>query len=206
MNANKPGFMQQTGKLMFVLSCFLLLSAFRHTEVDSNTYPDFDGYKFDTVFVQIPINNPYFRDLVAEKLAKSFKRMKIRMLTDDDLFSPFETWTAQSKEKVLVQQGVDAIIMISVASVSNQVGPGVILYDGSSYNGSTIGMATQVQKMSEQSTFNIRLIDESSRELVWTAILETRGNGTLFVGDKSTAKAVAHHLMKSLKKAGHLPI
>lgn len=198
-------FMRRIGKMVLAVSLVAMMSAFRNTDVETNTYAGYEGYQFDAVFVQIPIDNAYFTDIVSEKLAKQFKTMKIQMYTDDDLFSPFQSWTDEQKETVLAQHGVDATIVISVDSISKQVGPEMTFYNGSVYNGMVTGTATQVRKMSEQATFHLTLIDKDSSGLVWSGILDTRGNGTLFVGDKSTAKAVAKHLMKSLQASGHLP-
>lgn len=185
-------------RLVLVLPLVLMLSAFRHTDVDTQTNPGYDNYTFDAVYVQIPTNNDYFNEYVSDRLAKEFKKSNVRMYTARDLFSPFRDWTQEERKAVLAEHGVKATIVISVESASGRASRGMIFFDAN------LGTATHVQKTSDRAVFHIRLIDIETMDLAWTAIVRTRGNGTLFTGDKSTAKAVSKHVARSLRESGHL--
>lgn len=194
--------MQQTHRLTSrsVLALFLIfaLSAFRHTDIETQTNPAYDDYTFDAVYVQIPTDNSYFKEYVAERLAKEFKKSKIRMYTAGDLFSPFRDWSAEERRDVLAARGIGATLVISLESADSRVSNGAIFFDAE------LGMATHVQGRSDRAVFHVRLIDMATTDLAWTAILRTRGNGLLFTGDKSTAKALSKHVAKSLRASGHL--
>lgn len=187
-----------TARLVLALSLVLLLSAFRHTDVDTQTNPAYVDYTFDAVYVQLPTANDYFREYVAERLAKEFSKSNVRMYTTEDLFSPFRDWTDEERRAVLSERGVSATIVISLESASERASPGTIFFN------TDLGTATHVQAKSDRAVFHVRLIDIETRDLAWTAIVRTRGSGSLFVGDKSTAKAISKHVARSLRESGHL--
>ena len=198
MNTTATRSARLTVRLGLALPLILMLSAFRHTDVETETNPAYDDYTFDAIYVQLPTTNDYFREYVAERLAKEFSKSKVRMYTSEDLFSPFRDWTDEEKRAVLTERGVDATIVISLESNSERASPGTIFFN------SDLGTATRVQARSDRAVFHVRLIDIKTKDLAWTAIVRTRGNGSLFVGDKSTAKAVSKHVARSLRESGHL--
>lgn len=185
-------------RLVWVLPLALMLTAFRHTDVDTQTNPAYVNYTFDAVYVQLPTTNDYFREYVSERLAKELNKSKVRMYTSEELFSPFRDWSDEEKQAVLAERGVVATIVISLESASERASPGTIFFN------TDMGTATHVQARSDRAVFHVRLIDVETKGLAWTAIVRTRGNGTLFVGDKSTAKAVSKHVVRSLRESGHL--
>ena len=189
---------RRTARLILVLSLVIILSAFRHTDVDARTNPAYANYTFGAVYVQIPATNDYFSEYVFERLAKEFRKSNVRMYTTGELFSPFREWTDKERQAVLAERGVTATIVISLESASERASPGMIFFDAD------LGTATHVQARSDRAVFHVRLIDIETKDLAWTAIVRTRGNGTLFTGDKSTAKAVSKHVARSLRESGHL--
>ncbi|MEQ8206504.1 MAG: hypothetical protein RIA65_10035 [Woeseia sp.] len=189
---------RRTARLGLGLSLILMLSAFRHTDVDTQTNPAYVNYTFNAVYVQLPTTDDYFREYVSERLAKEFKKSNVRMYTSGELFSPFREWTDEERQTVLAERGVDATIVITLESISERASPGTIFFN------TDLGTATHVQARADRAVFHARLIDIETGDLAWTAIVRTRGNGSLFVGDKSTAKAVSKHVARSLRKSGHL--
>lgn len=183
---------------LLALSLVFALSAFRHTDVETQTNPNYAGYTFDAVYVQIPTNNAYFEEYVLKRLAKEFKKSRIRMYTSDDLFSPFRSWTSQERQEVMVAHGIGTTLVIELESADSRASNGMVFYDAD------MGMATQVQFRSDRAVFHIRLIDLATTDLAWAAIVRTRATGTLFTSDKSAAKAVSKHLTRSLRDSGHL--
>lgn len=199
MNTIALQFCPLAARLVLVSSLVLMLSAFRHTDVEAETNPAYVKYAFDAVYVQIPTDNVYFSEFVSERLAREFSKSNVRMYTSGELFSPFRDWTAKEKQAVLAERGVKATIVISLASASERASPGMIFFNPD------LGTATHVQARSDRAVFHVRLIDLETKDLAWTAIVRTRGNGTLFTGDGSTAKAVSKHVARSLRESGHLP-
>ncbi len=190
--------MQRLRKLALIVSLSLMLSAFRSTEIETQTSPGYGDYTFDAVYVQIPTNNVYFEEHVFERLAKEFKKSKIRMYTSGDLFSPFRSWTEEEKAEVLAARGITATLVISLQSASSRSSAGTVFFDAD------LGMATYVQSRNDRAVFHVQLFDVATTKIAWAAILRTRGNGTLFTTDKSAAKAVSKHLAESLRASGHL--
>lgn len=198
MNTRIRPTLRCAGRTVLALSLVLIMSAFRHTDVETRTNPAYADYKFDTVLVQLPTGNHFYKEIVLERLAKQFRKSDVKIYTSDDLFSPFKQWTAAEKSVVLAARGVDATIVISLEEASQRESSGMIFFDAD------LGMASHVQSRSDRLVFHIRLIDIESADLVWTGILKSRGSGTLFTGDKSVAKAVSKHVAKALRESGHL--
>lgn len=167
-----------TARLGVVLSLVLLLSAFRHTDVDTQTNPAYVDYTFDAVYVQLPTANDYFREYVAERLAKEFSKSNVRMYTTEDLFSPIRDWTDEERRAVLSERGVSATIVISQESASERASPGTIFFN------TDLGTATHVQAKSDRAVFHVRLIDIEIRDLAWTAHVAT-GDHSLRFGIES---------------------
>ena len=84
---------------LLALSLVFALSAFRHTDVETQTNPGYAGYTIDAVYVQIPTNNLYFKDCVLNRLTKVYRESKVRVYTSDDLYSPFRDWTPHERKE-----------------------------------------------------------------------------------------------------------
>lgn len=197
----KPG-KRAFPKIALALVLVVSLSAFRHTDIEGYTDPEFTDFRFKTVVVQMPNASLGFRNLVIKRLAKEFKKQHIRMLLHNDLFPPTRQWSADATREIYEQYDVDAGLVITLGSIGSKSTPGMVMYNESTYNGMTSGYATQVTYVRDHASFEIALVDAESRQTVWIGNLDTRGAGMLFVGSKSTAKGLVKGLIREWKSTG----
>jgi len=202
VNTVLNNFLRPLPRLLLALAVVLALSAFRHTDIESHLDPDFAGYEFSTVVVKMPDVNLAFRKLVTERLDKQFRKNNIRMLMHNDLFPPTRQWSEDEIRDIYREHGVDAGLVITLGSYDKQSSPGMTLYDATTVNGITTGTATQVSFVSDFASFSAALVDTDSERTVWLGRVDTQGNGTLFVGNKSTAKGLVKGVLKAWKAAG----
>ncbi len=191
-------------RIVMALSLVLSLSAFRHTDIEGYTDPDFIDFKFDTVVLQLPNASIDFKRHVVKRLTRQLKKKGIRVLLHDDLFAPTREWDQQSSAKVYELHGVDAGIVITLGSSGSDTTPGMVMYNATTTGATTTGFATQVTYAHDYASFEIAIVDTESMRTVWVGNLATRGSGLLFVGAKSTAKSLAKNLVREWKRVGHL--
>ena len=198
-NASRP--VLQT---LLALALILTMSAFRHTDVEGYTDPDFVGFKFQTVVLHLPNASLEFKRHVVKRLTKSLRKLGVRVLLHDDLFAPTREWDEASSAAIYDRNGVDAGIVITVGSKGTKETPGMVLYNARTIGGVTTGHATQTTFVHDYADFEIAIVDTKSRRTVWIGGLSTRGSGLLFVGPKSTSKGLVKGLMREWKQAGHI--
>lgn len=191
-------------KVVFAFASIVMLSAFRHTDIEGYTDPNYTGYTFRTVVVQFPNGSLTFKKHVVKQLQKRFKKQNIRMFQHDELFTPTREWSEAAMREIYKRNGIDAGLIITMGATGSETTPGTVLYNGSTIGNTTTGYATQVTFRSDQTSFEIALVDVDSKDTVWIGDLDTRGAGLLFVGAKSTAKGLVKGLLKEWKKVGHL--
>ena len=189
---------------LLAITLVVSLSAFRHTDIQGYTDPDFKGYKFRTVVVHVPNASLDFRLQIEKHLTRRLKKKGIRVLLHNDLFPPTREWNRENSAAVYERNNVDAGIVITVGSVGSDTSPGMVMYNATTVGGTTTGYATQVSVARDHAAFKIALVDAESMRTVWTGDLSTRGAGLLFVGPKSTAKGLAKGLIREWKSAGHV--
>ena len=186
--------------VLFAISVFFSLSAFRHTDVEGYTDPDYQGYQFRTVVVQMPNASLEFKQHVEKQIIKRLKKRGIRVLMHDDLFAPTRQWDVASTAAIYQEYNVDAGIVITVGSNGTDETPGMIMYNATTTGNFTTGYATQISYVRDNASFEIALVDAESHRTAWIGELDTRGAGLMFVGAKSLVKG----LVSELQNAGHL--
>ena len=194
---------RQLFKVLITLSLVLTLSAFRHTDIEGYTDPDFTDYSFTTVVLQMPNATIEFRNMVEKKLAKKIKK-QVKIYRHEDLFPPTREWDEQSTARIYEQYGIDAGLVIMVGGFESSSTAGMVFYNASTYGGMTTGTATQATFVRDSASFEMALIDVESHRKVWIGELDTRGAGLLFVGNKSTASGLVKALVRELKEKGHI--
>lgn len=193
-----------TIRTAMVLAMVLTLSAFRSTDIESYTDPDFVGYKFDTIVLQLPNASVDFKKHLIKRLSKDLEKNGVRVLLHEDLFAPTREWDQQSSAKVYARHSVDAGIVVTIGSAGSDATPGMVMYNQTTVGGTTTGYATQVSVARDHADFEIAIVDATSMRTVWIGSLSTRGAGLLFVGPKDTAKSLSKNLIKEWKRTGHL--
>ena len=92
MNTNISLVARKFLKVVFAFSLIISLSAFRHTDIEGYTDPDFSGYKFSTVVLHLPNASLEFKRHVIKQLTKKLKKKSVRVLLHNDLFPPPREW------------------------------------------------------------------------------------------------------------------
>ena len=191
-------------KVAFAFAAVLTLSAFRHTDIQGHTDPNYVGYTFRAVVVQFPNASLTFRNHAIKQLNKQLKKRNIRLYQHEELFAPTRVWSEEATRVIYEQNKIDAGLVITLGSTGSETTPGAVLYNASTVGGTTTGYATQVTYHSDHASFEIALVDINTKDTVWIGELDTRGAGLLFTGSKSTAKGLVKGLVKEWDKAGHL--
>lgn len=194
----------RTAKVTFAFAVVVFLSAFRHTDIEGYTDPNYVAYRFQTVVVQFPNSSLSFKKVAIKQLEKQFKKYNVRMYQHDKLFAPTREWTEEASRAIYEQYGIDAGLVITLGSTGSDSTPGAVLYNASTVGGTTTGYATQVTVHRDNASFEIALVDVDTKDTVWIGQLDTRGAGLLFTGSKSTAKGLVKGVVKEWRKVGHL--
>lgn len=197
-------FSRVTVRIVMVLTMVITLSAFRSTDVEGHTDPDFVGYKFDTIVLQLPNASIDFKQHIIKRLSKDLKKNGVRVLLHEDLFTPTREWDQQSSAEVYARHSIDAGIVVTIGSAGSDSTPGMVMYNQTTVGGTTTGYVTQTSVARDHVNFEIAIVDAASMRTVWLGNLSTRGAGLLFVGPKDTAKSLSKNLIKEWKRAGHL--
>lgn len=193
-----------TTRIAMVFAMVVTLAAFRSTDVESYTDPDFVGYKFDTIVLQLPNASLDFKKHVVKQLSKALKKNGVRVLLHEDLFSPTREWDLRSSAEVYEKHSIDAGIVVTIGSAGSDATPGMVMYNQTTVGGTTTGYATQMSVARDHADFEIAIVDAATMRTVWVGNLSTRGAGLLFVGPKDTAKSLSKNLVKEWKRVGHL--
>ncbi len=204
MNVNTYRNANATFKLLFAISLVISLSAFRHTDVEGYTDPDFVGYKFTNVVLQMPNATLDFERRVVKLLVKKLGKKGVRIFLHDDLFPPTREWDEEKSAEIYKRHNIDAGIIITVGTTESETTPGMMMYHTTTIGSTTTGHVNQFTFSRDATSFGIAIVDAQSRRTVWLGRLDTRGAGLLFIGNKSTAKGLVKGLLKEWKTAGHL--
>ena len=201
-------YLRNSGRLalrtMLALSLILTLSAFRSTDVEGYTDPDFAGFRFHTVVLQLQNAPVDFKQYVVKRMTDKLGKENIRVLLHEDLFPPTRQWDEQSSAAIYARHGVDAGIIVTLGSAGGETTPGMVMYNATTIGGTTTGYATQMSVARDHASFEIAVVDAKTKRTAWIGNLSTRGAGLLFVGPKDTAKSLVKGLIKEWKAAGHI--
>ena len=191
-------------KILFALSLVMSLSAFRHTDVQGYTDPEYIGYKFKNVVLHMPNATIDFERRVTKLLSKRLGKSGVRIFLREELFPPTREWDEEKTAQVYRRLNIDSGIVITVGATETKVTPGMVTFNSTTYGGTTTGRINQMKFIRDSASFQIAIVDTETANTVWIGELDTRGAGLLFVGNKSTAKGLVKHLTKEWKAAGHM--
>ena len=191
-------------KIVSILGIALALSAFRHTDVQGHTDPDYVGYKFTNIVLQMPNASIDFEKRVTKLLTGKLKKSGVRVFLHNDLFPPTREWDQQKSAEIYKRNNIDAGVVIMLGRAGSETTPGMVMFNSTTYGGTTTGYANQVSFSYDHASFEIAIVDAQSMDTVWIGELDTRGAGLLFTGSKSTAKGLVKGLIREWKSAGHL--
>jgi hypothetical protein len=146
-----------------------------------------------------------------------------------DLFPPTREWTAEARQKIASDNGIDSSLIVAAGSNSTSVqtigqqtfgstnvsgtvttnsaltGPNTVTTDGT-IRGTATTNSTSYNIVAARSTadFSAVLLDLSASRTAWYVDVTTKASGALFVGGKGDAKGAVKGVINALAKDGHL--
>jgi hypothetical protein len=182
--------------------------AFRSTDLESYTDPDYAGYKPTRVLLTIVSDSANSRRMIQERLADELEKQGITVFDEHELFVPTRRWTVEARAAVFAARRIDAQLTITVGAGAASVIP-IMMNSYSSLNatgGSAFASTTSYPVYAARSTaeFSGVLFDLKAHHVAWYADVFTKAAGLLFVGAKGDAKGAVKGIVKGLEEDGHI--
>ena len=206
----------QLMKLAAVGLIALLLSspvlAFRSTDVESFTDPDYQGYQPRKVMIVVESENQEMRSEIEERLTKELEKKGVAVVTNRRVFPPTRQYSAEEKLKVFEAQGIDSALIVTVGASASSVmqvatqtyGTMQVNSSGNSAYGSGNATSYGIYSAKSKAQFSAVLLDIIQNRAAWYADVLVKASGTLFVSEKGDAKGLVNGVMDSLEEDGHL--
>lgn len=205
--------------LAFVL-CVSTSHAFRSSEYESYTDPDFENYKPKNVVLQVITSNIKQRAAIEKELETRLKKSGVKVHIYSKFFPPTRTWTQEEQQKTLKSNGVESgLVIVAGASSEDVIQVGTRTFGSAhvSGNANTYGSTTTINAnasgsattmpihgLRSASDFSAALIDIQTERAAWFIEISTSAGGLLFAGAAKDGSAAAKKIIKSLKSDGHL--
>jgi hypothetical protein len=183
-------------------------AAFRSTDCESYTDPDYVGYRPTRVLLTIVSDSANARRMIRERLADELEKEGITVFDERDLFVPTRQWTVEDREAVFAARRIDAELTITAGASAASVIP-VMMNSNSSVSatgGGAFGSTTSYPVYAARSTaeFSGVLFDLEGHRVAWYADVYTKAAGLLFVGAKGDAKGAVKGIVNGLEEDGHI--
>lgn len=206
----------------FCLASILLLfcspsNAFRSTKFESYTDPDYKGYTPKRVVLLVASQSFQLREVVKNRLIKSFEKKGVVIIPYRKLFPPTRTWSAEDQVKIYKRENIDSGLIVTAGTSSSAVIPiatqtyGTTNVFGSygsrgTFHGSANSDSTSYNIYGARSiaNFSAVLLDIGKNRTVWYADIVVKASGTAFVSKKGDAKGVTKGIIRGLEKDGHI--
>ena len=206
--------------LILVVAATLACSqavAFRSTNVEGYTDPDFVGYKPSKVVLLVVGADTESRQIIEERAVEKLDDYGVEVFTERSLFPPTREWTTEMRAEILKQRAIDSTLVIAAGANSSQVIPfarqtfgtanttGQVQSNGN-FSANTSSNSTSYNLVIARSSaeFSAVLSQAETGRTVWYGDVLTKARGTLFVGSKGDAKASVNGVLEGLEEAGHI--
>lgn len=182
--------------------------AFRSTDFESYTDPDYVGYRPTRVLLTIVGDDAGMRRTILERIAEELEKQGLTVFDERDLFTPTRQWRPEERSAVFAERRIDAQLTISVGASAASAIP-MLINSYSSFAataGSAAGTTTSYPVYATRSTaqFSGVLLDLKEHRVAWYADVFTKAAGTAFVGAKGDAKGAAKGVIDGLEAGGHI--
>ena len=202
--------MATVGVLALLLSSPVL--AFRSTDVESFTDPDYQGYQPKKVMIVVESESQEMRSEIEERLAKALEKKGVVVVTNRQVLPPTRQYSAEEKLKVFETQGIDSALIVTVGASASSVmqvatqtyGTMQVNASGNTAHGSGNATSYGVYSAKSKAQFSAVLLDIIQNRTAWYADVLVKASGTLFVSEKGDAKGLVSGVMDSLEEDGHL--
>jgi hypothetical protein len=182
--------------------------AFRSTDIESFTDPDFVGFMPKKVVVLVASDDLNVARLVETPLIEALAERGVEAHSGLDLFPPTRPIESYDMHGMLKARGIDSAILIAPSgrSTGSYQGPSTATTNISG-NTATTTVTPQVIQTSDAS-FEARLlalgdVPETTR-VAWQAQIQTSASGWIFVSKKGDAKGAVRAITRALSEDGHL--
>jgi hypothetical protein len=171
----------QSMKLAAVGLIALLLSspvlAFRSTDVESFTDPDYQGYQPRKVMIVVESENQEMRSEIEERLTKALEKKGVAVVTNRRVFPPTRQYSAEEKLKVFEAQGIDSALIVTVGASASSVmqvatqtyGTMQVNSSGNSAYGSGNATSYGIYSAKSKAQFSAVLLDIIQNRAAWYA-------------------------------------
>lgn len=182
--------------------------AFRSTDFESFTDPDYMGYRPARVLLTIVSDGSGTRRIIQERMTKALEKEGITVFDEYDLFIPTRQWSAEERDAVLAERNIDALLTITAGATAAAVIPVMMqsYADVSVIGNTAFATSTSYPVYAARSTaeFSGVLFDLGKHRVAWYADVFTKAAGTLFVSSKGDAKGAVKGIINGLKEDGHI--
>jgi hypothetical protein len=191
--------------------------AFRSTDFESYTDPDYKGYAPKKIILMVTNASNETRQNIEQRLAETLKKSNVIVVPYREYFPPTRQWSKEDQAAILQREGVDSGMIITIGASSSSVIPiatqtygsyGVFGSYGSNgtFNANGSGSSTSYNIVSTKSKAetSVVLLHLEANRTAWYADITTKASGTLFVSEKGDAKAFVKGIVSGLKEDGHL--
>jgi len=207
---------QRTSRVAIGLLLISLLTpawSLRSMEFEAYTDPDFNGYTFTKVLLVVEGGFEATK-IIRKRLTKQFSKRSIVLVEQKRMFPPTREWSAQDRNRILKDEGVGAVLVISPGASAASIMPAITQTYGSvqgnynegtgSFSGSGSSSSYQIYSAKSKAEYSAVLFDIQSSRTAWYIDILTKASGTVFVGEKGDAKAAAKGVIKGLIENGHI--
>ena len=206
---------------LLVLAALLVMSgtasAFRSTDVESYTDPDYKGYQPKKVMLVVENASQEMRMEIEDRLTKEFEKKGVEAIPNRKLFPPTREFSTEDRMKVLEAENVDSVLVVTIGESASQVmaiatqtrGTAQIntkpTYGGGYNSTGTMNSTSQnIYAAKSKAEFSAVLFDTANNRTAWYADVQVKAQGTLFVSEKGDAKGLVGAVIEGLEDDGHL--
>jgi len=192
-------------------------SAFRSTDIESYTDPDYTGYQPKKVMLVVEGASQEMRTEIEERLTKEFEKKGVEAIPNRKLFPPTREFSTEERMKVLEAQGVDSALVVTIGESASQVMAIATQTRGTaqmnakptsgggySATGTMNSTSQNIYSAKSKAEFSAVLFDAAKNRTAWYADVQVKAKGTLFVGEKGDAKGLVGAVIEGLEDDGHL--
>lgn len=186
--------------------------AFRSTDVESYTDPDYQGYQPKKVMIVVETGNQEMRGEIEERLTHELEKKGIATVLNRRLFPPTRAYTAEEKMKIFETQGIDSALVVTIGATASSVmqvatqtyGTMQVNAVGNSAYGSGNATSYGIYSARSKAQFSAVLLDVVENRAAWYADVLVKAHGTLFVSDTGDAKGLVHGVIEGLEDDEHV--
>lgn len=207
----------QLGVAVLLIMACSSASAFRSTDVESFTDPDYKDYQPKKIMLVVENASQEMRSAIEERLAKNLQKKGVEVIPNRKVFPPTRDYTPEDKAKVLAAESIDSALVITIGASSSSVMAiatqthGTTRINGSTNNyggfnatARTKANSQNIYTASSKAEFSAVLFDVAQNRAAWYADVQVKAKGTAFVSEKGDAKGLVGAVIDGLEKDGHV--